>query len=87
MLQTLEYITRSNIVIMSYHFATRLEEELRGIPWDLVVLDEAHKLRNAHRPSNRIDKIRRALEGRKAIVDRHAAAKLAHGALWVVYSD
>ncbi len=69
MLQTLEYITRSNIVIMSYHFATRLEEELRGIPWDLVVLDEAHKLRNAHRPSNRIGQaLRRALEGRKKLL-------------------
>ena len=68
-LQTLEYITRSNIVIMSYHFATRLEEELRGIPWDLVVLDEAHKLRNAHRPSNRIGQaLRRALEGRKKLL-------------------
>jgi SNF2 family DNA or RNA helicase len=76
-LQTLEYITRSNIVIMSYHFATRLEEELRGIPWDLVVLDEAHKLRNAHRPSNRIGQaLRRALEGRKKLL--LTATPLAH---------
>jgi len=32
-------------------------------------LDEAHKLRNAHRPSNRIGQaLRRALEGRKKLL-------------------
>ncbi len=32
---------------MSYQFAAKLESELRAIPWDVVVIDEAHKLRNA----------------------------------------
>lgn len=68
-LQTLEHLTRSSVVIVSYHFAARLEDELRAIAWDLVVIDEAHKLRNAHRPSNRIGQVlRRALEGRKKLL-------------------
>mgnify|MGYP003108986959 CR=1 FL=1 len=68
-LQTLEYLTRSSVVIFSYHFAARLEDELRAIAWDSVVIDEAHKLRNAHRPSNRIGQaLRRSLEGRKKLL-------------------
>jgi hypothetical protein len=33
---------------------TRLRDELKAIAWDLVVIDEAHKLRNAYRPSNKV---------------------------------
>lgn len=40
------------ISIFSYQFAKRMEQQLRQIPWDLVVIDEAHKLRNAHQDSN-----------------------------------
>jgi len=39
---------QNKIIIMSYHYASRMEEELRAVPWNLVVFDEAHKLRNAH---------------------------------------
>lgn len=42
------------IVVMSFPYANRLREELKAIAWDLVVIDEAHKLRNAYRPSNKI---------------------------------
>src|SRR6185436_21125514 len=31
-----------------------LREDLRSVRWDLVVMDEAHKLRNAYRPSNKV---------------------------------
>ncbi|WP_197469550.1 DEAD/DEAH box helicase, partial [Oleiphilus sp. HI0125] len=52
------------VVIMSYHYAARLEEQLLIEPWDLVVVDEAHKLRNAHRPSNKMGQLlKRALYG------------------------
>lgn len=43
-----------HIVICSYQFAARHAEELMTIPWDLVVIDEAHRLRNVYRPDNRI---------------------------------
>lgn len=39
--------------VISYNFAARMVEKLRVTPWDLVVFDEAHKLRNAHRESHR----------------------------------
>jgi SNF2 family DNA or RNA helicase len=48
------------LVICSFQFAARHAEELMVIPWDLVVIDEAHKLRNVYRPDNRIGK---ALKG------------------------
>lgn len=41
------------ISIVSYNFAARMADKLSLIPWDLVVIDEAHRLRNAHRESHR----------------------------------
>ena len=42
------------VLIMSYHFANSLRDEIKSRAWDLVVIDEAHKLRNAYRPSNKV---------------------------------
>lgn len=42
------------VVIMSFAYATRVKEDIRSLAWDLVVIDEAHKLRNAYRESNKI---------------------------------
>ena len=42
------------LVICSFQFAARNADELMVIPWDLVVIDEAHRLRNVYRPDNRI---------------------------------
>lgn len=42
------------VLIMSFNYANALREELKSIAWDLVVIDEAHKLRNAYRPSNKV---------------------------------
>ncbi|MBM3163055.1 MAG: DEAD/DEAH box helicase, partial [Chlorobi bacterium] len=57
------------IIICSMHFASSRAEEIRAIPWDLVVIDEAHKLRNAYRESNRIgQRIRWATEERKKLL-------------------
>jgi len=42
------------VLIMSLNYANALREELKSIAWDLVVIDEAHKLRNAYRPSNKV---------------------------------
>ena len=47
-------LTADAIVVMSHHYANRLREELKAVAWDLVVIDEAHKLRNAYRPSNKV---------------------------------
>lgn len=37
------------VLIISFHFASRIHQELAGKNWDLVVIDEAHKLRNLYR--------------------------------------
>lgn len=42
------------IIICSMHFVASKALDIRAIPWNLVVIDEAHKLRNAYRESNRI---------------------------------
>ena len=42
-----------DVAIVSYAYAARMKDELRAVAWDLVVFDEAHKLRNAYRPASR----------------------------------
>src|SRR3954466_1610033 len=44
----------TSVVITSMNFASRMKGDIRAVPFDLVVIDEAHKLRNAYRPSNRM---------------------------------
>lgn len=39
-------------VICSYPFAKSKADNLQAIPWDLVVMDEAHRLRNVYKPNN-----------------------------------
>lgn len=59
----------SGIIITSIHYAGRMAEDIKQIKWDLVVIDEAHKLRNAHRPSNKLgNRIRWATEGTRKIL-------------------
>jgi superfamily II DNA/RNA helicase len=58
------------IIIMSYEYAARVAEELRMIPWDLVVCDEAHKLRNVYKAKEtaRSAILRSALAGRQKLL-------------------
>jgi adenine-specific DNA-methyltransferase len=52
------------IVICSYQFAAGKELMLRNVPWDLVVIDEAHRLRNVWKPDNKTaNKLKNALVG------------------------
>lgn len=59
-----------SIVIVSYEFAARLEAELRMIPWDLIVFDEAHKLRNVFKAADtsRAALLRAALKERPKLL-------------------
>ncbi len=50
---------KTQIVICSYQFAAGKAAEVRGVPWDLVVVDEAHRLRNVYKPDNKIARILR----------------------------
>ena len=57
------------VVITSMNFASAMQEEVRATQWDLVVIDEAHKLRNAYRQSNRMGQaIRWAIEERRKLL-------------------
>lgn len=59
----------NQVVICSFNFAASKEMELRNVPWDLVIIDEAHRLRNVYKPNNVIaNKLRKALEGRKKLL-------------------
>lgn len=40
------------VIICSYNFASRKSVELHSVNWDLVIMDEAHKLRNVYKSSN-----------------------------------
>ncbi|MCA2978193.1 MAG: DEAD/DEAH box helicase [Myxococcaceae bacterium] len=48
------------IVIASHPFAANRSELLAQVTWDLVVIDEAHRLRNAHKPGNKTGKALKA---------------------------
>lgn len=45
---------QNEIVICSYHFARNKADFIKLINWDLVIIDEAHRLRNVYRKSNKI---------------------------------
>ena len=44
----------NEIVLCSYQFARTKEPYITQVPWDLVVIDEAHRLRNVYKPNNKI---------------------------------
>jgi superfamily II DNA or RNA helicase len=42
------------VILCSFQFARAKDAYIRQTPWDLVVIDEAHRLRNVYKPSNKI---------------------------------
>lgn len=62
-------ISNDRVVITSLNFASAMRAEIRAVPFDLVVIDEAHKLRNAYRPSNKMGQnIKWAVEERRKLL-------------------
>ncbi|MEX2523722.1 MAG: SNF2-related protein [Gammaproteobacteria bacterium] len=62
-------LTNGWVPIISYNFAVKIERELSLVPWDLVVMDEAQKLRNAHRDSHQTGQsIKRSLAGARKLL-------------------
>ncbi len=61
--------TEPSLVLCSYHFARNKADDVAATPWDLVVIDEAHRLRNVYKSSNVIaNKLKSALEGRPKVL-------------------
>lgn len=50
------FLMASGPIICSYQFAKAKADDIKDIEWDLVVLDEAHRLRNVYKTSNVIAK-------------------------------
>ena len=57
------------IIICSFHFAKNKAPYLKHINWDLVIIDEAHRLRNVYKPTNKIgNAIKEALDHCKKVL-------------------
>ncbi len=61
---------QNKIIICSYQFARAKADLVQLISWDLAVIDEAHRLRNVYKPTNKIgNAIKEALShSRKALL-------------------
>lgn len=57
---------QDTVVICSYQFARGKAADVHATPWDLVVIDEAHRLRNVYKPANVI-----ANTLKKALAQKH----------------
>ena len=59
----------AEIVICSYQFAKSKAGDVHVMPWDLVVIDEAHRLRNVYKPANVIaNTLKLALAGKDKLL-------------------
>lgn len=57
------------VVICSYNFASNKMEDIRRTQWDLVIMDEAHKLRNVYKRSNVMgNRLKEVLRKRKKLL-------------------
>ncbi len=60
---------KDSIVICSFQFARAKDMYLKNTAWDLVIIDEAHRLRNVYKPSNKIgNALKNALWERKKVL-------------------
>lgn len=60
---------QDKVVVCSYNFASRKALDLKQIEWDLVIMDEAHRLRNVYKSNNVTGKkLQAALRGRKKLL-------------------
>ena len=64
--QARPFDTATEIILTSYEFAARRADDVQRVHWDLVVFDEAHRLRNVYKKSGSA----RAKALRDAVKDR-----------------
>jgi ERCC4-related helicase len=61
--------TGCSIIICSYQFARSKANDVESVAWDLVVIDEAHRLRNVYKSSNIIaNTLKRILQNRHKLL-------------------
>lgn len=62
-------LKEDGIYISSHNFAYGKDVVCKEVPWDLIIIDEAHRLRNVYRKGNKTAKrIREALKGRPKLL-------------------
>ena len=60
---------RDGIIICSFQFACSKSSYLKHTHWDLAIIDEAHRLRNVYKPTNKIaNTLKNALDKRKKVL-------------------
>lgn len=60
---------KSKVVVCSYNFAAQKQKEVSRVKWDLVIIDEAHRLRNVYKPSNVVgNKLKAALKDSRKLL-------------------
>jgi len=59
---------RDEIIIVSYQFAAKQAKYIQAVSWDLVVIDEAHRLRNVHKEGKIATAIKNAIEGSRKLL-------------------
>ena len=60
---------QDKIIICSYNFVSNKEAYVKSINWDLVIIDEAHRLRNVYKTTNKISRrIKTAIENSPKIL-------------------
>jgi ERCC4-related helicase len=63
------FMIQDTVVICSYNFASQKRDDVSRVPWDLVIMDEAHRLRNVYKNSNVIGRnLKSALQRRKKLL-------------------
>ena len=72
-----------SIVIVSYNFAAGNATLLSNVKWDLVIFDEAHKLRNVHKAGSK--QAERILQLTKGIPKLMLTATPIQNSLWDLY--
>ena len=59
----------SDVIICSYQFAKSKAGDVNSVDWDLVVIDEAHRLRNVYKPANVVaNTLKNALAGKNKLL-------------------
>jgi ERCC4-related helicase len=60
------FLVSDKVVVTSYEFAAQKEADIVAVDWDLVIFDEAHRLRNVYKKgaSKRAKALQRALKDR-----------------------
>ena len=72
-----------SVVIVSYNFAAGNTTLLSNVKWDLVIFDEAHKLRNVHKAGSK--QAERILQLTKGIPKLMLTATPIQNSLWDLY--